>query len=374
MRTNRSDRLRLYLATSVAAALCACSNGGGDSPKPGITDVDAGIELPEQVRGMLDVLFMIDNSGSMRKPQALLRRAFPAFEAAIRNPQGVLPSLHIGVVSSDLGAGDYGGSTPCGRPDGDMGKLRVRDGCGIQPGSPPFIISLKIKPGDGGTGTMTNFAGSLSDVFSCVADLGDSGCGFEHQLESVRRALAGSTESGFLRADAALAIILLTDEDDCSAPADSDLFKDRQFDGQQMSLRCSLVGHECNGSPPPNVPFETSIANCTAAADGGGRLIPVQDISSFVKGLNPNFPQRITVSAITGLPADPSAEYAFTNTGELDVEPICGGKNGSTAKPSLRITQFVNSFGAQGTLETICADDYAPALKRIGERIAVTLK
>ena len=46
------------------------------------------------------------------------------------------------------------------------------------------------------------------------------GCGFEHQLASVRAALDPAlppTNVGFLRADAFLAVVLVTNEDDCSA-------------------------------------------------------------------------------------------------------------------------------------------------------------
>ena len=53
-----------------------------------------------------------------------------------------------------------------------------------------------------------------------------SGCGFEHQLASIDRALgadgqgpAPATNLGFLRSEAYLGIVMLTNEDDCSAPA-----------------------------------------------------------------------------------------------------------------------------------------------------------
>jgi len=76
----------------------------------------------------------------------------------------------------------------------------------------------------------TNYKGELADVFGCIAMLGSQGCGFEHQLASVLRALgadgapAPAQNAGFLRPDAFLQIILVSDEDDCSAPPSSDLF------------------------------------------------------------------------------------------------------------------------------------------------------
>ncbi len=37
--------------------------------------------------------------------------------------------------------------------------------------------------------TVTNYNGDIADAFTCIAALGDQGCGFEGQLKSVRWAL-----------------------------------------------------------------------------------------------------------------------------------------------------------------------------------------
>ena len=58
----------------------------------------------------LDIVFMIDNSGSMQQEQENIARNFPVFISALESlPEG-LPNVHIGVVSSDLGAGKYSGA------------------------------------------------------------------------------------------------------------------------------------------------------------------------------------------------------------------------------------------------------------------------
>ena len=68
-------------------------------------------------------------------------------------------------------------------------------------------------------------------AFSCLATVGTSGCGFEHQLASAAVSLGfrGTTPAanvGFLRPDAFLAIAFITNEDDCSAPPDTPIFDD----------------------------------------------------------------------------------------------------------------------------------------------------
>ena len=112
--------------------------------------------------------------------------------------------------------------------------------------------------------TVTNYDGDISDAFSCIAALGDKGCGFEGQLKSVRWSLDPVNpprgNEGFLREDATLAVVLITNEDDCSVPDDSDLAdptQTRMADplGPFQSFRCNEFGHLCNINgtmqPPP---------------------------------------------------------------------------------------------------------------------------
>lgn len=323
----------------------------------------------------LDLVFLIDNSGSMEEEQINLRKNFPVLINELEKIPGGLPNVHIGVISSDVGAGNIfiSGNPACNRPGGDKGEFQVKSGCGLNADA-KFIKSFN-------NGTQNNFSGELADVFGCMAELGINGCGFEHQLQSLRVALAENVtpgNAGFLRPDAFLALVLITDEDDCSAPPDSDLFADTSFGDQQGSLRCNITGHLCDGKAPPAMPFQTPLANCVA--NPGGRLIPVDEISRFIFGLKGNFPERIIVSAITGIPGNENgAQYAFTKTKQpnsslelLDVEPVCNSAGG-TAAPAIRIKKFVESFGENGTIDSICSNDFSPALKRIGELIAARL-
>ena len=57
----------------------------------------------------------------------------------------------------------------------------------------------------------------ISTVLQCILPLGGQGCGFAHPLASIARALgadgspAPAANAGFLRADAILAIVILSD-------------------------------------------------------------------------------------------------------------------------------------------------------------------
>ncbi|MFH2008695.1 MAG: hypothetical protein ABI333_19060 [bacterium] len=59
---------------------------------------------------------------------------------------------------------------------------------------------------------------TLQEVFSCMADRGTGGCGYEQPLEAMHRALDDHPDNvGFVRDNAYLTVVSVTDEDDCSA-------------------------------------------------------------------------------------------------------------------------------------------------------------
>ena len=161
-------------------------------------------------------------------------------------------------------------------------------------------------------------------MFSCIAALGQTGCGFEHQFASVLRALgadgqaAPAENQGFLRADALLAIVMVTNEDDCSARAGVPLdFYDTSsnIDARVAAsvrppdYRCNEFGHLCDGVRPPRmapngqVSDTVTLQNCTSS-ECDGVLTPVAEFAARIKALKAAPASEIVVAAITG-PATP---------------------------------------------------------------------
>jgi hypothetical protein len=323
----------------------------------------------QSVNNDIDIVFMIDNSASMKEEQDNLRRNFPVFTGILKDlPQG-LPNVHIGVVSSDLGTGRFTGVPGCTGP-GDQGRFQNIPRTGNCTGPRDAYISA--------IGPDRNFDGDIDQVFSCIAQLGTSGCGFEHQLQSVRTALdpglMPAANRGFLRDEAVLAIILLTDEDDCSAPADTTLFDPSQTQlsdplGPINSYRCNEFGHLCNGQRPPRT-MASNLQNCQSAEDG--RLIKISELVEFFKTLKAN-PDDVMVAAVTG-PATPYSVKLVNRGGrrgqnEPQIVPSCTSANGS-ADPAVRIHEFVDAFQDNGTFLSVCADDFTPVMARIGQEVA----
>jgi hypothetical protein len=94
-----------------------------------------------------------------------------------------------------------------------------------------------------------------------------------------------------------------------------------------------------------------------------------------VRGVKPRPDEQIIVAAITGWTEDETgALYRYgalpgPNNKEIDYLPLCEGANGK-ATPAIRIKKFVEAFGSNGSLHSICANDFSPAMKQIGEKLA----
>ena len=219
---------------------------------------------------------MIDDSRSMELNQASLIANFPILMSTLRSFPGGLPNLHVAVVTSDLGAGPetaYGGCTPGGKG----GIFRTSPaGCMGPTGS--FIDESNNE-------ATKNYPGTIDDAFACIANVGTSGCGFEHQLASPAVALGfnGSIPAanvGFLRPDAFLAVAFITNEDDCSAPPNTRCSIPCSF-LQSSALgpplfRCNEFGHLCGGvAPPRNGTTPVTITADCHSNETGGLLYPV---------------------------------------------------------------------------------------------------
>ena len=391
MRAGRSS-LRV-LGWSVLASVTPAALGGCTSrtlePPDSTPETTFTKRFPINPNRDIDLLFLIDDSGSMAMSQANLQRNFPALMNALENFEGGLPNVHIAVVSSDMGAGDGTFAGCVGTGKGGVFQSRPRGACtatNLQPGA-TFISNVR---------GVANYTGALSDVFSCIAALGEGGCGFEHQFAAVTRALGADGQPppvenhGFLRDDAYLGIIFITNEDDCSAAPGASLF-DASANvgltselGPPTSFRCNEFGHICDGAKPgryaPNAAVTDTVNydNCVSA-EGSGRLKTVAETAAQIKALKPDPANQIVVGAITG-PAGPYQVHwkhpsVASDSGPWpEVSHSCIAADGSFGDPSVRVTELVQQFGGNGIALSICDAEFAPALRGIASKLAVLLE
>jgi hypothetical protein len=338
-----------------AASACVACRGPSDC---GGAECDGGVCA--NATHELDVLFVIDDSSSMTEEQEALVAAFGAFVEGLGTP---LPSLHLGVVSADLGTPPYTGEACIGSGDNGLLENTPRGAC-----SPPRARYIEDVPEEGG-GRRRNYDGELAAAFACIARLGDDGCGIERHLDAMRAALDGSRpeNAGFVRAGAHLAVVFFADEDDCSAH-DARVYDPSQaLDnltselGPYTSYRCTEFGVRCDGANLPRT--AGSYTTCVPRTDSF--LVDPAAGVSFLRGLKG--PGGVTVGVIAG---DRSPFRVVTTTqGRPRLDSSCTGATGRTAVPAVRLQAFAEAFGARGMTTSICAADLATPLRQLGATI-----
>ena len=374
----------------------------------------------------LDLLFVIDNSGSMASEQVRLASELDRFVRILtlgdRQPEAPgepdrsnkaryfnpVKDLHLAVISTNVGGLDdpFGASpaTQSCRGLGDGGRFQsdltvARDGIRAQsqfefegfpvnevvfPPDPSCDLPLGPPYLQFAVRTSSN-AEEIANRFRCMTRLGVRGCAFEQPFEAMRRALAapGTTtqdaslrevhqyNAGFLRENAILAVVHISDEDDCSITERGKLLFDttpnseaEQLYGRKINLRCGLHG------------------------DSPGLLWSVDSYAEHLRALKPGHPERVLFAGIVGIPNGLSAELtfdgllarpdmSFREEGDSGLPvPSCVREDptrperSDKAHPPRRFVQLAKQLGSSATLHSICADDYGPALASVVDRVA----
>lgn len=392
----------------------ACLAPPVETPQTIVTQ-ETSVRVEQNIKNKVDILFVIDNSPSMKPKQAQLAERFPTLINVLASfgAAGSPASYHVGVVTSDLGANTFVDSLKQCQPGGDAfggGRLQAKgeaasSTCKVVTGGVKYIDFNQLDSTDN-----LPSGQDLATTFGCMADVGDIGCGFEQTLEAAYQALKNTSiddNAGFLRNDAILAVVFVTDEDDCSAASSADIYNpmpstppDSGGLGLLNSYRCNKFGHVCddpNGGQSILVPYGPSggqLQNCRPATEAdGGKLYDVERyINLFTKpvaqgGVKVN-PEDVILVAIS---ADPAGGYETIlgnptkQDGSGQPEPCTGPLGQACAvlvkhscvapsdlrffgDPAVRIKKVVDS-AKNHQFTSICDTDYTAALQALGELI-----
>ena len=242
----------------------------------------------------IDVVFVIDNSGTMGEEQLNLAANFPLLIDQLQTLTDsagfpVTPSVNIMVTTTDFG---HPLCTPFQKPDYTPRRgAPVYEGCnarinrftGLDP-SDPLIIEeacttncpVDVAPGD----QFLHFDSQAANVpgmdpamdaakaLSCIGPQGIDGCGYEAPLETMLQAINpeacwndptkeecqadlewGQFNQPFLRDGALLALVIVTDEADCSVAAPNGY---SYFTNDMMTQYWEVNPH--SGTPQPSMP------------------------------------------------------------------------------------------------------------------------
>lgn len=196
--------LKLSLTVMMATLVSAC--GKGSTTYSLLAEGQSFRQNSSQQMTKIDVLWVVDNSGSMASSQQNLATNFPSFIESFTNKNY---DFQIGVTTTDAYLAlplftSYYQLTPTpsyygGRPQEEIAWLK--NGTWNDPSG--YRILTAATP-------------NLHQVFMKNAMQGTSGDGDERSLQAMQTALQSSANSGLVRAGSFLAVILLTDEDDFS--------------------------------------------------------------------------------------------------------------------------------------------------------------
>jgi hypothetical protein len=367
----------------------------------------------------VDLLFMVDNSNSMAGEQASLRAQFPHLirmlttgERTPGDPNTFPPieDLHVGVVSSDMGIPgvEFGACHADGGGDGRLQHTPRGADCAA---SYPSFLSFDAR-------AMSDPVAFANDV-GCVAALGTGGCGFEQQLEAPLKALWPSVFTdasghvvqpnpvrflattpqgqlgrgdrdnlGFLRNDPALglsliAIVVVTDEEDCSVRTTEHLWPTALLPADSKYKPEVDINLRCFNHPELSYAIDRYYDGFRALRPGNEELVtfaaivgvPADTVDSDALA-HVDFSQKASRDRFyDGILADPRMQEQVdpsTNpgSGSGNLRPSCvrqvaGESEPSTAFPPRRIVELARRFGDNGIVQSICQDDFGPAMDSV---------
>ncbi len=352
------------LVTSALALLAGCPDRTISvvNPEQGRVEYK---DIPVTVNRDIDILFVVDNSKSMADKQTNLVTNFPDFINVLQGIPGGLPNVHIGVVSSDMGGnatqdGPATGVSGCnGR--GDNGALRTD----------PSITGSFISDVDPtGSGTRTkNYTGDLATAFTQIARVGDTGCGFEQHLESMRKALTNPANGSFLRPSAYLAVIFIADEDDCSFSRAAGLGPESAALGTLQSFRCTRFGVTCEqGGATTDAMKQVGSKGQCHPNESSQYLESVQTYVQFLKSLKPADKDMVIVAGIMGT-IEPFQVEMRPPQGQTVAEPAlahscsyAGAEGIQFADPPVRLKFLLDQFPGRSAFTTICQRNLSDGL------------
>lgn len=238
--------MRSLVATLTISILAGCQ---GETAVSLRTETDTWYQAPNN---QVDILWVIDNSTSMTEEQDTLARGFASFTGQM---EASGTDFHIGVISTSF---DYADTTR-----------------GVLIGDPPYLTN----------------ADDYEEEFKIRAQMGIGGSDKEKGLEASAWALSPTMttgpNAGFLRTDAQLLVVVVSDEEDCS--------DEGALEGQPANA-CYLQDE---------------------------KLVPVYEYVAFFQGLKAT-PDMVQVGAIVGV-QDGACEDAFPSDRYALVAGLTGG-------------------------------------------------
>lgn len=306
--------------------------GGGASASAGAGNASGGGAPvgPQMAADKLDVLFVVDNSTSMLGKQQVLAQSLPRFVSRLINPLCVdaggnpvnpqptlasdpctsgsrefkpIADIHFGAITTSIGS--HGGDV-CAHADqpeqDDQAQLVPSKRTGVASYQDSGFLSFDAT----GSAGVTDPAALTSSLTAMITASGEHGCGYEAPLEAMYRFLVDpeppasvaivdqksaptgindtllAQRKAFLRPDSSLAIVIFSDENDCSI-VDSGLgwfLASTLAPGASTSARMPRASSAC--AVNPNDPCCRSCADQEVSPPAGCTALAQDSVCSVI--------------------------------------------------------------------------------------------
>ncbi len=406
-------RTGAWLAASAALAAC-----GEDLARlQTVPEPTVGIdELEQRAASAVDVLWVIDSSGSMEDEQAALAVNLSRFIEALALCRGsgvegdlcqletrtcsvsgapcVPVDYHVGAITMDLASPDERGKLrlvgrcvpAVGRPPaGDVVRwCRSGAHCADRPGADDYHPENVVCDGSQGIRWATPATPSMLGAFARMVVVGTEGSAVEQGLAAAALALGVANDEGgeplglpfenvgFLREDALLYVVFLTDEDDespGSAAQYARSFETLKGPGNEALVSVGAIV----GDPDPDGPDGAAEGSCT----GNGNLLTANapgkrylEVAIASRGLEPEVrgcdgvqlgcaPSELCAMPLHDLPG-------LCLPAGCGSDDDCGGFTCAGGRCEAAPDALLGHLERQAVWASICAPDYAAVLEGLG--------
>ncbi len=338
----------------------------GDTDDGGVGDGDSG--SGDLGPSLLDVLIIMDNSRSMVAEQQAIAESFSQFAAILEENLGA-GRYRIAIVTTGV---ESDGCPPC-PPDnpiiyscinetGESGRFQDRLGHNVGTADEPEF-SFESEP------SCRVIHSDNLDCFYNPAEqrgvilTGINGCGYEKGLAPLRAALSepllSTWNANFLHDGATLAVVVVSDEEDCGEVGDVNE-SIPGISGKVCYYASMGIGPDGSYTDPQGSLYD---------------LTPVREYRDFLISLKGGQQDLVKFAAIVGVedvqnPAATAIQYV-DNTYNSDVEPACSTPDCTgyycDAMPGTRYIALAELFGigVNGFVDTICQNDFSDTLTRL---------
>lgn len=368
--------------------LAACSGGGSSSPDagPDAGDTDTGDPIPLTA---VDLLVVIDNTTGSGQEEPILAAGLYGFASALLDPPPsstypAVDDLRVAAITTNMGLSADGESMDDYWPDAVPSSCSSSNGLGDN-GRFQDISTASVEFPDGGVldcpALGTAWAETSADSpnadlpaqAACLAMQGTDGCGWDQQLQSAATALTREDQTGFIRNEAVLAIVVAANEDDCSLENGPGMFAEEEVADMSLGKVNLACGNHEDHLFTPEYFYETFAAargRSDALAFVGIVGVPYagQTGAAACQGYGDEIGECNAQEEMQLVPEESESGMWFFRRACTRSE---GDVQVTDAWPGRRFLELANGyFGADSYIYSHCNADWSPAFDALSTMIA----